>query len=75
MTYQGKRRDANFWIENAAVEWPETQAPFHTVARLTLLPQSQLSRGGMRAPRIIDVARKLHGRQRSRRASVNRVRS
>ena len=43
MTYQGKRRDANFWIENAAVEWPEAQAPFHTVARLTLLPKSQLS--------------------------------
>jgi hypothetical protein len=42
MTYQGKRRDATFWIENAAVEWPEAQAPFHTVARLTLLPKSQL---------------------------------
>jgi len=42
MTYQGKRRDADFWIENAAVEWPEAQAPFHTVARLTLLPKSQL---------------------------------
>jgi hypothetical protein len=43
MTYQGKRRDATFWIENASVEWPEAQAPFHTVARLTLLPRSQLS--------------------------------
>jgi hypothetical protein len=43
MTYQGKRRDANFWIENATVEWPEAQAPFHTVARLTLLPKSHLS--------------------------------
>jgi hypothetical protein len=43
MLYQGKRQDANFWIENAAVEWPEAQAPFHTVARLTLLPKSQLS--------------------------------
>jgi hypothetical protein len=43
MTYLGKRRDANFWIENAAVEWPEAQAPFHTVARLTLLPKSHLS--------------------------------
>lgn len=42
MTYRGKRRDATFWIENAAVEWPETQAPFHTVARLTFLPKSQL---------------------------------
>jgi hypothetical protein len=43
MTYWGRRRDAAFWIENASVEWPETQAPFHTVARLTLLPKSQLS--------------------------------
>jgi hypothetical protein len=43
MTYQGTRRDATFWIENAAIEWPEAQAPFHTVARLTPLPKSQLS--------------------------------
>jgi hypothetical protein len=42
MTYWGKRRDANFWIENASVEWNETEAPFHTVARLTLLSNSQL---------------------------------
>jgi hypothetical protein len=37
------RRDASFWIENASVEWKEAQAPFHMVARLTLLPKSQLS--------------------------------
>jgi hypothetical protein len=43
MTYRGKRRGAEFWIENASVEWNETQAPFHTVGRLTLLPGSQLS--------------------------------
>jgi hypothetical protein len=43
MTYWGKRMDANFWIENASVEWNEAQAPFHTVARLTLMPKSQLS--------------------------------
>ena len=42
MTYWGKRRDARFWIENASVEWNEAEAPFHTVARLTLLPKSQL---------------------------------
>jgi hypothetical protein len=42
MTYWGKRRDANFWIENASVEWNEAEAAFHTVARLTLLPKSQL---------------------------------
>ena len=44
MTYWGKRRDANFWIENASVEWNEMQAPFHTVARVTLVPGLQLSR-------------------------------
>ena len=42
MTYWGKRQDANFWIENASVEWKESEAPFHTVARLILLPKSQL---------------------------------
>jgi hypothetical protein len=43
MTYGGKRWDATFWIENASVEWKEDQAPFHTIARLTLMPKSQLS--------------------------------
>jgi len=43
MTWKGKRRDASFWTENASVEWDETQSPFHTVGRLTLLPKSQLS--------------------------------
>ena len=43
MTYWGKHRDASFWIENASVEWHEAEAPFHTVARLTLLANSQLS--------------------------------
>src|SRR6266851_8772140 len=42
MTYWRKRRDADFWIENASVEWNEIEAPFHTVARLTLLPRSRL---------------------------------
>ena len=42
MTYWGKRHDANFWIENASVEWKEAEAQFHTVARLTLLRNSQL---------------------------------
>src|SRR5271165_2542467 len=43
MTYWGKRRDASFWIENASIEWSEKQAPFHTVARLTLMPKSQIA--------------------------------
>jgi hypothetical protein len=42
MTYWGKHRDANFWIENASVEWNEAEAPFHTIARLTLMPKSHL---------------------------------
>jgi hypothetical protein len=42
MTYWGKRRDADFWIENASVEWNESEAPFYTVGRLTLLPNSLL---------------------------------
>jgi hypothetical protein len=42
MTYWGKHRDANFWVENASVEWNEKEAPFHTVGRLTLLRNSQL---------------------------------
>jgi hypothetical protein len=43
MTYWGKRRDANFWIENASVDWKESQSPFHNVARLTLQAGSGLS--------------------------------
>jgi hypothetical protein len=43
MTYWGKPRDAGFWTENASVEWNEAEAPFHAVARLTLLRNSQLS--------------------------------
>jgi len=43
MTYWGKFRDASFWTENASIERNETQAPFHTVARLSLLPKSQLT--------------------------------
>jgi hypothetical protein len=42
MTYWGKRMDTNFWIENASVVWHETQAPFHTLGRLTLVAKSQI---------------------------------
>lgn len=44
MTYWGKHRDLSFWTENASIKWREPQAPFHSVARLTLLANSQLSR-------------------------------
>jgi hypothetical protein len=43
MTYWGKTRDASFWIENASVAWNEAEAPFHVVARLAFLRNSQLS--------------------------------
>jgi hypothetical protein len=43
MTYWGKTRDAKFWIENASIEWNEAESPFHRVARLNLLRNSQLS--------------------------------
>jgi len=43
MTYWGKRLDASFWIENASVEWNESEAPFYTVGRLTLLSKSHFS--------------------------------
>jgi catalase len=42
MTYWGQRQDVNFWIENASIKWKESEAPFHSVARLTLLANSQL---------------------------------
>src|SRR4029078_10807446 len=35
MMGEGQAKDAPFWIENASVEWPETQAPFTVVGRLT----------------------------------------
>ena len=43
MTYLGRRRTPTFWIENATVTWKESQAPFHLVGRLTLLPKSVFS--------------------------------
>ncbi len=42
MTYWGKQLDSDFWIENASVEWKESESPFYTIAKLTLLPKSQL---------------------------------
>jgi catalase len=45
MTYWGRQMDTNFWIENASVVWHETEAPFHTIGRLTLLPKSQILGG------------------------------
>ncbi|TVP49340.1 MAG: hypothetical protein EA350_02305 [Gemmatimonadales bacterium] len=54
MTHRGRIRDAAFWVENASVEWNEEEAPFHRVARLTLVPASQLSQSDCQAA-YIDV--------------------
>jgi hypothetical protein len=54
MTYWGKRHDASFWVENASVEWKESEAPFHTIARLTLLAKSHLQPAAAEAT-YIDV--------------------
>jgi hypothetical protein len=42
MTYWGRPQQASFWTENASVDWKPSGAQFHAVARLTLLPHSQL---------------------------------
>ena len=46
----------SFWIENASVEWKESQAPFFTVARLTLEPKSRIS-GASTEKVFFDVTR------------------
>src|SRR5918993_729086 len=43
MTHGGRNREPEFWVENAAVEWNEQEAPFHMVGRLRLLPKSVLA--------------------------------
>jgi len=43
MTYFGRRRTPAFWIENASVEWKDSQAPFHIVGRVTLVAKSVIS--------------------------------
>jgi len=43
MTYRGRRRSASFWIENASVDWKETEAPFHVIGRLTLVAKSAMT--------------------------------
>lgn len=81
MTYWGKRRDASFWMENASIEWKEAQAPFHTVARLTLLPKSEVRQtaadasyfdvAGNAAPASAPVGSINRARQRGEAASRN----
>jgi hypothetical protein len=72
MTHRGLHHEPEFWVENASVEWDETEAPFHRVARLTLLPASQLSAAECEAMYIdvtehrADESRPLGGVNRAR---------
>jgi mono/diheme cytochrome c family protein len=72
MTVEGQRRDATFWVENASVEWPEADAPFHVVGRLTLDPNSQLSDADA-AAMFIDVTKHALPNHRPL-GSINRAR-
>ena len=56
MTVNGQTKDATFWVENASVDWPEAQAPFYSVGRLTLQPKSLLPDEECQA-RFIDVTK------------------
>jgi hypothetical protein len=39
----GRQHDEIYWVENAAVDWPEDQAPFHKIGKLTLDHAAPLS--------------------------------
>ncbi|HUX44134.1 MAG TPA: di-heme-cytochrome C peroxidase [Terracidiphilus sp.] len=54
MRHWGMRRQASFWVENATVDWKETQAPFHVVGRLTLVAKSDIPMEACE-PKYIDV--------------------
>jgi hypothetical protein len=43
MTYRRRQFDPDFWLENASVEWQESESPFYNMGKLTLLPKSQLA--------------------------------
>jgi mono/diheme cytochrome c family protein len=72
MTLDGATREASFWVENASVEWPEAQAPFYAVGRLTLLPQSELSQAECEAWSIDVTEHALPGHRPI--GSINRAR-
>jgi hypothetical protein len=54
MTWFGMKRSRTYWIENASVEWDETEAPFHVVGRVTLTPKSLMTADAC-AQQYIDV--------------------
>lgn len=69
----GKNQSAVAWVENSTWEWSESQAPFTTVAQLTLMKDSDLTAADCEALRI-DVTKNTseihHGL-----GSINRARA
>lgn len=59
MKFEGQTQEPSFWVENASVEWPEADAPFHVVGRLTLQPKSILPDAECRATYIDVTAHSL----------------
>jgi hypothetical protein len=72
MTSGGQAREASYWVENASVEWPEDQSPFHAVARLTLQAQSALPQAECEAWSIDVTEHALPGHRPI--GSINRAR-
>jgi mono/diheme cytochrome c family protein len=72
MTVDGQTRDASFWVENASVEWPEGQAPFHPVGRLTLQPKGEVPQAECEAWSIDVTENALAGHRPI--GSINRAR-
>jgi hypothetical protein len=73
MTYWGRRHDADFWIENASINWNEAQAPFHSVGRLILLHGSGLDAAASEAEYIDVTGNSMPDSQPV--GSINRARS
>lgn len=73
MTHWSRRRTAAYWTENASIAWNEEQAPFHNVARLTLVPKSEVAPAACDAM-YIDVTRNSTEESKPL-GSINRARS
>lgn len=70
---QGKKHPPQDWIENATMDWPEAQAPFYTVARLTLKALPTISEAECESWRI-DVTAHSNPTHRGL-GSINRARA
>lgn len=70
---KGRRLSAADWIENATIEWNEQQAPFVSVATLTLLQDSMMDAAECESLRI-DVTKNSNEIHRGL-GSINRARA